>query len=57
MHQAKPKKPKKKRKTRVMLLPDDEPIKQIEIIRSQPEDRTKSKQSAQAQQQQSNPVS
>ena len=40
VHAAKPKKQKKKRKTRV-VLPDDEPIKQIEIIRALPEEKVK----------------
>ena len=34
---AKPKNQKKKRKARVVITTDDEPIKQIEIIRSQPD--------------------
>jgi len=42
IHGAKPKKKQKKyRKPRAVLLPDDEPIKQIEIIRSQPEEKIK----------------
>ena len=41
IHTAKPKKQKKKRVKRPVLLPDDEPIKQIEIIRSQPEETPK----------------
>jgi hypothetical protein len=41
IHGAKPKKKQKaKRKVRAVLL-DDEPIKQIEIIRSQPEEKIK----------------
>lgn len=37
IYAAKPKNQKKKRKARPVILADDEPIKQIEIIRSQPD--------------------
>ena len=37
IYAAKPKNQKKKRKARPVILTDDEPIKQIEIIRSQPD--------------------
>jgi hypothetical protein len=48
---AKPKKQKKKRNTkqRINTLIDVEPIKQIEIIRSQPEAKTSSKVAQQSQ--------
>ena len=37
IYAAKPKNQKKKRKARPVILTDDEPIKKIEIIRSQPD--------------------
>ena len=48
---AKPKKQKKKRNTkqRANIILDDEPIKQIEIIRSQPEAKTSGKSAQQSQ--------